>query len=931
MVGTLDYRVLGHVDVRHRDLSVAPPGVRRRSLLALLVLGRGRPVPVSDLVEGLWGEEPPRSAENLVQTYISLWRRVLDGALDVEAGTSRVRTVGRGYQLVVGPDEVDLDRFEDLWHRATCCTEPRAKHALFAEAMAQWSGEPLADLSAEPFYRDASGVLLERRRRFLVQWTDVALDAGSPGDVVAPLRAALCREPLEELLTAALMQALAAEGRSSDALLTYEQFRCRLSEQLGADPGPALAEVHLHVLRQDGRLRAPASLLPVFPGPTDTFYGREDDVRRVRTLVAEQRLVTLVGPGGCGKTRLAVEAGRALVEDGWRVAFVDAVPLVSADQLSDRIASTLGVRAVPGQRVSDALAVAFTEAAPVLLLDNLEHLPGAGDTVLRLLSASSALRVLATSRDPLQLAGERLFHVRPLSTETGGSASQLFLDRAQAADDRLSGSDVDSELVAAVCRRLDGLPLAIELAAGWSVLFSPAELLRRLEHDTRLLVGPERMGGGRHDSLRAALSGTYELLGEDDRRVLHGLAVARGGASPEVIAEVTSLDDGAVLLALRSLAGRGLLEGTLDRHHLLQTVSEYALERLAASADAGAVRRRYVGHYALLAERSARELLTSAQPAALVTLDGERDNVTSALLALPEMGESERALVTAAGLWRWWHLRGHLEEGSRLLTTLLVTAGCVGDRPRAAVLLALGNLDYWQRDYASAGTRYAEATELARACDDRSAVIEGLLDSAYVAALTDQHEAASRLFDETCSAALVAGDDLAVALARAGLAYEYFSQGRYADAEGLLLLSLPEIRRSGDGFSVANSLALLAAALRCAGRVEEAMQVLPAALSGHLDLGHSAGVTWVLHECAAVLGERRPDQALTLLGAAEALDSTGDPGTCVPYELLRFPALSPETACGLSHADARAAWERGAALSLRGAVAFAMDSVRPVS
>lgn len=534
---SLHVRVLGPFAVLLDGRSIGPAGVKRRGLLAMLALDANRTVPIAELIDGLWGEAVPPSAVNLVQSYVSAWRKALR-ADQAEDGGGRLTTTGNGYRLTLGVEEFDLAQVEQARGDARECAT-RSDHAgaarILANALASYVGPPLADLAGLPFQELAAARLEELRLELLDRWARAELEAGSPAEVVSVLRTECRRYPLRERLTEMLMWALWQEDRQDEALAAYETLRGHLADELGMDPGESVQEMHGRILRHDPRLTPDrtagrASPDPGLPLLTDSFVGRTAELARVERLLDKNRLVTLTGPGGSGKTRLAIEAARQLSMTGTRVAFVDCAPLVNAEHIPDRVAAALHVRPIPGEPVIQALA-RVTGASPLLVvLDNLEQLRDAAAVVVRLLSAVEQLRVLATARGPLHARGEQLLGVSPLATGNGdwadaSAAVTLFADRATAIEPDFALSTERVELIRKICHRLDGLPLAIELAASRLRVLPLGALAERLDRALDLLDSEPGDRPLRHRGLRATVQSSYDLLDEEEKSTFRALAV----------------------------------------------------------------------------------------------------------------------------------------------------------------------------------------------------------------------------------------------------------------------------------------------------------------------------------------------------------------------------------------------------------------------
>ena len=504
--------ILGPLRLERDGEPVELSGGRLRALLTRLALDAGRPVTTSALVDAVWDNDLPSDEQHALQSLVSRLRRSVGDVLEATPG---------GYRLAVAPDAVDAARFERL------VAEGRPR-----EALALWRGP--------------SGIpqLEEARLRALLVLDDATLPE---------LEAAVAEHPLNEKLAARYITALAAAGRQADALSAYEHVRVRLDEELGALPSPELAEAHLAVLkvpvRRTSNLRAPVT----------SFVGREPDLQRIDELLATARLVTLVGPGGAGKTRLAGEALARWVDrvDGG-VWMVELAPVTAEVEIVPAALAALGLRegAVldrPGATLRDGLERlidALIDRDTILFLDNCEHLIAAAAAVAdTLLAACPGLRIVATSREPLAIAGENLVPVTPLADDP---AVELFLDRARA----VSPGFASTPAVAEICRRLDGLPLAIELAAARLRTMPVEQIAARLDDRFRLLTGGSRAALPRHRTLRAVVDWSWGLLDEDERVLARRLAVFQAGATEESAAAVCGVDD--ALDGLTALAERSL-------------------------------------------------------------------------------------------------------------------------------------------------------------------------------------------------------------------------------------------------------------------------------------------------------------------------------------------------------------------------------------
>ncbi|TDD39074.1 AfsR/SARP family transcriptional regulator [Actinomadura sp. KC06] len=639
-----------------RHVHVPEPKVR--TLLAMLLAEPGRPVSVDRLVDALWGDRPPRNPSGTLQARVSQLRRILDDA----EPAARALLVSRppGYLLDVSPDAVDSGRFAALAVQAGEAADPLAKARLLGDALALWRGPAFDGLDLP---HGVAAELEDRRLAALEEHAEARLELGEHAALSAELAAEVVRHPLRERLRAAHLRALYRAGRQSEAIAGYHDLRERLADELGVDPSPELAALYMSMLEQAPSEAGPpraASKLPVVLGE---LIGRGDAVERARAQLVSDRLVTLTGPGGVGKTRLALEtAARSAADHPDGVWFVElaAEQAESASDIAERVARVLGLWDEGGDGPVERLTRALSARRSLLVLDNCEHvIEAAADLAGRLLAGAPGLRILVTSREPLGLPGERLRIVPPLDLpgrETTpdallrSGAVRLFVARAAAAAPGFALDEASAPWVASICRRLDGLPLALELAATRVRALGVRELAARLDDRFRLLAGGRHGGPERQRTLRAMIDWSWELLTGPERVALRRLVVHAGGCTLDA-AETVCDTDAAVLARL---VDRSLI--TLDgRYRLLESVAAYGLERLKEAGEEDEFRRRHARYYTGLAERASERLRGPEQAEWLDVLDHEAANLTAAL----KHGDAVR-LASALG-W-YWFLRGRFGE-----------------------------------------------------------------------------------------------------------------------------------------------------------------------------------------------------------------------------------------------------------------------------
>ncbi|MFD6444577.1 BTAD domain-containing putative transcriptional regulator, partial [Promicromonospora sp. NPDC060204] len=722
----MQIRLIGPFEVILDDGAAADvPGTRLRALLAALALDPGRAVPKATLVDWIWGEAPPSDATNALQRLVSRLRKVLpDGSLEGQVS---------GYRLQVAPDDVDAVRFERLVARAHDA-DVAGRVGLLRDALALWRGPALQDVGG-PDGGIGGGVggfgggglaaavtRLDRLRlTALEDRFDAELDLGHGADVVAELTDLVAEHPVRERLVAALMRALAAAGRDAEALEAYQRTREALADALGVDPSPELSALHVALLRGELAPREATRRTNVRAALT-SFVGRDSDLAVVRGLVADHRLTTLVGPGGAGKTRLATETAGLLAADlpdgAW---LVELAPLGPDDDVAQAALTALELRdALLGEGsaldATDRVVAAVRDREALLVLDNCEHvIDSVARFAERVLGECRRLRILATSREAIGIPGEALWQVLPLAlpgadadgAEIGSApAVRLLRDRAGAvradlAASATAGSTADAGTLATmarVCRALDGMPLAIELAAARLRTMSIDQLAARLDDRFRLLTGGSRTALPRHRTLRAMVDWSWELLSDAERTVLRRLSVFRGGASLDAAERVcadpaTDVLPDDVLDLLTALTEKSLLvaDGTAHapRYRMLGTIKEYAAGRLAEAGEDELARRAHLEWCTELAETAEPHLRRAEQLTWLATLTVEHDNLTAAMRGALAAGEAPEAMRLAAGAgWYWW-LSGHKAEGMELIVAATELPGELADDVQAWVYALL--------------------------------------------------------------------------------------------------------------------------------------------------------------------------------------------------------------------------------------------------
>jgi predicted ATPase/DNA-binding SARP family transcriptional activator len=878
----IEFRVLGRIEVVRDGSPVALGGPRQRVLLALLLVDAPRPVPIDRLADELWHGEPPDGASTTLRAYVSKLRTVL-GADAAITGT------GAGYALDVAGDDVDATRFERLakeGHEAIERGATRGAATRLRQALELWRGHPFAGVSDEGALRTEAQRLEDLRVSVFEDRIEADLALGEDAELVDELEGLVRDYPYRERLWRQLMLALYRAQRQTDALAAYRRARELLDEELGLEPGEELQRLEQAILRHEVTPARPPEERHNLPAPISSFVGRETELADIDRLLSTGRLVTLSGVGGVGKTRLAIEAARrALGESPDGVFLVDLSALTERALVDRQVANVLDIREQPGAPLAEQLLARLHDADLLIVLDNCEHLREAcAELCGRLLGSCPRLRVLATSREALGVPGEVDYPVPPLPVPSSeadpdelraSEAVRLFLARASDVQPRRSEAPEAFATAARICRDLDGLPLAIELAAARAKAFSFEEIASRLDDRFQFLVSWRRLSPARQRTLRATMDWSYDLLSDDERRLLDRLSIFAGGFTLAAAAAIcfSSLDGGA-----DDLLGR-LVEASLivpeeregeTRYRLLETVRQYAAERLESHGETALVRRRHAGHFVTVAEST--QTHGAGQLRGLRQLDADVDNMRVAAEFAIASGDVDTEVRLAAALWPYWHVRGHLAEGRDRLEAAIAREGAIASGAYTRAVLGAGILAWSVGDYGRVRVLAKELLAAAKATDSRSDEHAAYKLLSHVTLRERDFAAAERHSKRTLVLARKLESDHDISTAQLNLAVVYLDWGKTEAAIPMLEDVLAYNRRNGIAEGAGFALLNLGEADYHLGDFARARLRFEESRQAFTSVGFRAHVGHALTGLAAVeASSGRHEEAARLLGRADAM------------------------------------------------------------
>jgi predicted ATPase/DNA-binding SARP family transcriptional activator len=930
----VEIRVLGPFEVVVDGRPVTLPRRRARALLAFLALHANEVVARDTLIDVLWPERPPDTAEHSIHVYVSEARKTLRAAGLPDA----LRRAAAGYLLEVGARQLDVRRFEELVERGKRALEDgdaAAAAAALTDALALWRGQPLAELAGDGFARVEIGRLEEMRLGALEDRIEADLALARHAELVSELEHLAAANPFRERIHGQLMLALYRCGRQADALSAYAGVRQGLVDELGLEPSRELRQLQTAILRQEPSLDVHSPALRDrlhLPAPVTPFIGRQWEQAELRALLADEaRLVTVTGPGGIGKTRLALEVAAALVgrfADG--VYFVDLAAVRDPQLVAAAIARSLGVRERSDTPLADSVKRHLRDRRALLVVDNFEQVLDGAVVVGELLAEAGGLKVLATSREVLRLYGEHDYALgqlglpdvsgshEPEAIATADSVA-LFVARARAARRDFDLTSENARLVAEICTLLDGLPLALELAAAHVRRLSPAALLAGLEPRLDILADGPRDAPARQQTMRAAIEWSYDLLDLESRRIFSSCSIFDEGWTEEAAREVCGADEE----TLEALVERNLIRIDGARFSMLETIRDFASERLANDASQDVLGWRHAEHFVSLAERA--ELGGADQSSWLDLLETEHANLRAALGWVCGRADSELGLRLGSALFQFWYMRGYVSEGLDWLEQVLTLSRHAPAADRARVLRGAGILAAVHGDYSRASRLLTDAVRIHRRLGDARSLARCLNNLGSTQAYAGDLDRAHSLLEESLQLYRGLDDRDGIAQSVLNLSDVALRRGGYAEAAALAADGFALAEELGNGFGAAIALQNQGLAAFRTGRLADASRLLRRRIELSSDLGDREGIAAGLDGLAAVAASSAdPERASVLLGAGEALrDAAG-------IVLARFERELHEQ----TTSDARAqlgpdrmatAWERGRRMTLGDMTATALQ------
>ena len=918
------------------------------ALVKLLALTPGHRLHREQVMDVLWPDLSPKAASNNLRGALHVARRVLDP----DPSTASLYLSLHGDQVALCPGGqlwVDVEAFEEAASAARSSKDPAA----YRTVIELYSGELLPVDRYEEWVHSRREELRRLCLTLLVELADLYEERGEHEPAVEALVRVVGEEPTLEEAHAGLMRLYALSGRQGEALIQYGRLRRILSSQLGVEPSPATRRLRDEIAAGALLPNHLAATLPEemsdaskhnLPAPRSSFVGRERDKIEVKRTLAITRLLTLTGAGGSGKTRLALEVARDLVglyPDG--VWLVELAPISEGTLVPEIVANALRVRELPGRPIIDTLAGDLKTRQMLLLLDNCEHLIDASANLTdTLLSDCPHLKILATSREPLGVAGEAIWRVPSLAAPdtdrlpaagelTRYDAVRLFLDRARLRLPDFELTQQNAGAVAGVCGRLEGMPLAIELATARMGTLAVEQVAGRLEDFLGLLTGGSRTAEPRQRTMRATLDWSYELLSEPERKLFRDLSAFAGGFTLEA-AETVGPDrvtEANILDLLSKLVDKSLViaEASNDRrvrYRMLEPIRQYARERLEKSEESDATLRRHAEYFLALAEEAESELKGAAQEQWLERLEAEHDNFRAALSWTLERDEAELGLRLSATLAEFWHLHVHHNEARRWLEEALTKEGAPPS-VRVKALERAGFLAWEQGDYERAVALGEEGLGLARRLGDKASAAAALFNLGSVAMSRMEADRASTLLEEAVALWRASDNEWGLAHALYVLGLVAIVQRDHDRAMARHEESLALAQKAGNDVGSVQALGLgaLTALVRGDYRQADALNKATMQMSRRLGIRHYvAGCVASLSASAGLQGHLV--RAARLWGAADSLfEAMGL--SRMPAELDFYEPYIDAVCTRLSEAEWERAWTEGRAMDMEEAIEYALS------
>jgi predicted ATPase/DNA-binding SARP family transcriptional activator/DNA-binding CsgD family transcriptional regulator len=941
------------VSVGSRNIEAKQWRLRKSAaLVKLLALAPGHRLHREQIMDRLWPDSGKRSASNNLRQIAHTARKTLEPISD----SRHLHSDNESLVLCPGGDLwVDVEAFEEAAATARRSKDPAAYRAV----VDLYAGELLPEDRYEEWAQDRREGLRRLYLKLLLELAGVHEERGEYGPAVDALRRVIAEDPINEEAHTGLMRLYALSGRQGEALAQYGRLRELLFRELGAEPGTAPRRLHEEIVT--GRF-PPAQIPPTghlpegppdtnkhnLPAPRDSFVGRAREMVEVKRTLAMTRLLSLTGAGGSGKTRLALEVARDLVgaysEGVWLVGLAG---LTEGALIPQAVAAALGVPEQPGRPLTDTLVDGLRSKEMLLVLDNCEHLIDAAARLLdELLDSCPRLRVLATSREPLGVAGEVRWPIHTLSVPDpqhsstvgeleGYESARLFVERASDKRPDFALTPDNAEGVAQICRRLDGIPLAMELAAARVGMLSVEQICQRLNESLKLLVGGSRTAVPRQLTLRGTLDWSYELLSGPEQKLFGRLSVFAGGYTLEAAQAVWTgegvegLEAEDVLELLSRLAEKSLVivtgEEGVPRYRMLEPVRQYAQERLEECGETDVVRRRHAEFFLALAKEAEPELTGAHQQAWAERLETEHDNLRAALSWSLE-NEPETALRLAGTLAHFWEIRSRFLEGSRWLEAALRQSGRTEAATRAPVLTEAGTFAWHRGDYERSGVLQREALALYRRLGDEGGVAFSLMCLGNQQCEQGDDEGAVPFLEEALAISRRIGDKRTIAYTLWNLAEVARHRGDYEQAKTLGLESQALSREMADKWQLARITGWLGVVTVYSSDDHDAAEgFLKESLALNREIGSLEYVAYCLEGFAGLAGARAQGaRAARLWGAAEALRETiSDP--LPPADRPEYDRSMAAARARLDEGSWEAAFAEGKSMPLEGAVEYALS------